>query len=1502
MKKLVALLLGSALIATSVAGLAACGGGPAAPEITRRADPRAADAYEAYNYLGEKVGSYKTIADAINATVTADLDFTDTEDTEVAPGAKGGYVVKKGSEKHLFDNKKGFASGNSDCFWYYEDGNKLAAFNCWDTTQGVAILQNSKIITHQTGSTGTESMQSWNGFALLDHHGNPIDSSTTLPPTWEFSKPMDAGIMAFPARKKGVEGLRYSMDFTNVKITPAYEGVTDPVYAYFGIYVWQDNYVLATGIACDTTTGQWYPFRGTSRDDSFYDIVYNVEGSSKPLFTSTWHEDENGGYFTPDVKTADLEVKTYRGEFLEDEERYYWDDKLSIVFDKGLGSEFTYDLLIDDVMMNNYWGLPIACDNGYVFIAGLDIKNHAEDVSTVPNVDYFNGAKFENLTVTAASVYFPTEEEMTDDEYTLAIIDPELRGKWHDALMANDEVTNGTWDYTYLYNYACTSYEKKDGTDVYSFKFDGSPVADELIGGKLKEYQDKIDSLKNMTVDNIADYLDTYDEITTWYGVDDAHTGSSGILQQYLLVLDFAPYIAAKPTYEASFNLSEEGQKVRDELETYSVLSNYTYKGWEAPAGTEDVKGYLWSEAQKFGALLARYNKLEATDQSNILRLYSGGATEFGLWREAYEGIHAYLNNAAATGASYKIANIDMGGGTTTYTGTQALQKLFELSSKIHTATYSAITTGEDGMVNSDDNNCFHDSFHLLYLAQKLRENEVLPDIYEDVFLAMVSQTARSKNFVSDFDNYIYPVLTLAGRIYTAQQNGDFLWLNDEIAKIINDHMIGFSFTEGGFLWNMGQSNHDIRNTNQNYEAYFGLPNAGSWLDNEKYIVDFVKAADPAAVVGDNGYGFKAAVTALAEDPRETVSDEVKAVYTAFAAFSVMPKYEYKGWTTTEEDIKGYLFTELAAFKEKVKTLYDNLSTDDKADFAIIANMNSFNAWMKLAEDTTILETYPALDGITVHTYSNPKTLTEQKDFTGMELFDHLVRWAYKLYIGGSFGEYNDYRQGNGILDFNGAPFPSSYLCLLYETLTGKAGEGYELPKFVQDLFEEIKFDTFYKTAWYPVVGTARLAQRIHDENPATLGDLTDEELKFLNEVWVNSYTIGDLLTWNWNDGKKFETYLSDAMAYMTVLGGCTLTEEVKPEKEGDPTERPYRACKYFEIVQEFLEKCGYTVNPNGWGVTDGTIEIPKEEAPIVTADDINTNFAKLSVATDMSKYSYKGWTTRGSNKQGYLFSEITLFDQIVAAYDKLDDTEKAKVTSATGDNWKAWKSISEQLKAIPAEKLALEVKGADRDEKTAVNYTVGEVLGELLAVVERCNTKGIKLNFDNGIDGNVSFRAYYFIFTLEDMGITVPKFVLDAVATVEDTDDTGGTLKTDIKYIMAIMKLAAALKADPDYVLTDEDITMVNETMVGKKVFINGGFNYSYYNDGKCKDVMSWHSKGYKIYYGITEDFCESQKLVIGYLVENYDATALKYDKPTDVPDDNMMGIEAEISAPVAE
>ncbi len=1499
MKKFLAILLGGAMLATTIAGLAGCkpdgpgpdgpgpvGPGPDVPQITRRADPRAADAYEAYDYEGEPIGSFKTIADAINATVEADLDFT--EDETVLDGAEGGYVVKKGSTTKLFRNRKGYGDGNSDQFWYYEDGNKLAGYNCWDATNSMEFIKNKKTIVHEIDNMGLNPVQSWNGYALLNEHGAE-DNEMAAPMSWAFSSPMDAGVFVFPSSKGGVNGTgmsrnTYSLDFSEVKITPAYEGVTDPIYAFVGFYIWNPEYVVAIGIGCDTTTGLWYRFNASSRNDSFSDAEYDI---GECVLESTWHEE---GYFTPNATEAEMKIETVKSVDEEFDEEYFTCE-FEIAFKDGE----TVKTTVDDTLLAQYTTQSVSIWNDYMFLAGLDIKNKVTSGVRVGNTDYFNGAKFEGLCVTGAEVYFPTEEELSDVDY-MQVLDPTRRGRSFDFLLSNDEESDGVYGYTVLNNYVCASFESKDGADYYNFRFDGDPVGETLYGGDLKVYQDQIDSLSEMTAENVNDYLDLYTEIGSWYGKDDAHTESK-LTAFHLNLLDFAPYKAAQEVYKEALNLSEDAKEVLAALDGLSLLASYEYKGWTVPDAETPVKGYLWSEAQEFAEIRAKYKGLQQDEQKKVLTLSVAGQDGYDNWELAYDGIAEYLSNEAYTSQSYRIGSVSMGdAGMVTYDGTQALTKLFELAIKIKSTAYTgqAITGG----IDSDAHDKFGEAFHLLFLMKKMEEADVeLPEIYMEYFDA-ITAAERSQYFVDDFNDYLYPVLSLAGDIYRREQAGEFVWLNAEMAETINAYMVGFEFQEAGFSYNI--PNGDIRDRESNYEKYFGLPNTDKSLSaNVKYIMDIIRRDDPEAEtkINANGYALDAEVTPLATDPSENISDEAKEVKHAFEEFSSMPKYEYKGWKAPEdaESVKGYLYSEWLLFKANVYTKWQALTDPQKAEVrSAITSGASLDAWLALAEEDDILESYEAFADFTVTTYANPK-VSATKEFAGMELFDQYVRWIYKIYTKADFGEYNDYGTGDGTMNMDTSPFPSAYLCLLRDLMP----EGFEMPGFLQDAWDAIQkvgYGDFYEGAYYPIYNTAKLAVRIHDEGLTTISQLTEEELAFLNKVWVDSYVLGGHIQWNWVSGAKFETYMSERSLQIVKYAGGNLTKD-------DASQTPYKTYEYIEIVGKFLEGCGYSldVSKNGWGVTDGTIAPPEEEAPIQTAQEVITEFNKLSDVTNMAAYDYKGWTTMGDDLKGYFSSELTHFGKILAAYNALGAEQSTVDAAVNTANWNAWVSLNNTLTAWFTAVEGKQIEAATLGFGDSYTYTASQALAELLNALDKVNG-----NLDSDNNWEYSFRVYYLLAELNALDADLPEFVEVMIATKEKTEDDAGRLssdlKADIRYLSIVLKLAKKLQANPAYTLTAEEIAEINATMVGKTRFQENGLNWNFNPE---TGEMGDRGSSFVIYFGLSKEhtFGYYLDLVTNYLIQTYQATGAGYTgRFTSTQSAYNMGITEEISAPAAD
>ncbi len=1489
MKKLLAILLGSAMFAAAFAGLAACKPDEEepnikVPEITRRADTRAADAYAAYDNAGTKVGDYKTIADAINAVVEADLDFMEDDATPAA--ADGGYVTKKGGTRRLFQNKKGFADGNADQFWYYENGTMLEGYNCWDNTTGITTLHNTKVITHKVNS-GNTSRQSWNGYGLLDENGQEINNGT-LAQSWELSSTMDAGVMMFPKRKVGAAGLKYKIDLSEVKITPTYDGVKDPVYAFIGFYLWQDYYVIATGIACDTSTGQWYEFRGTSRDNSFSDVEYKM---GECFMESTWNE---GGYFTPNSSELEMQIQTKR--MIDDTDgETYWVDDMTIAAKDGK----TLNHQFDDEIVNQYFpGNSLAADNGFVFIAGLDVKNEIANGADVKNVDFFNGAKFENLCVTEAAIYFPTEEEMTDVEYSIGTIKPELRGKWNDALLANSVSSDGAYDYTILNNYACSSYTAKNGADYYDFKFDASPVAESELGGKLKTYQDTIDSLKNMTVDNVAQYTGeegAYTVVGKMYGTDAAHTGST-LTQQYLLLLDFAPYVEAQKVYEAAMKLSDEAKAVREGFDALGNLANYTYKGWTTEE--TDVAGYIWSEAQKFNEINVEFKKLSEDEQGKVISLIAFGESGYDAWDEFYTSVNTYLTDTTATGKSYTIAQFDMPtpAKTVTYDGTQALQALFKIAYEINSGEFDPSDTAKKGTFNSDNTGNYQRAFHILFLMQKMREENVtIPDGFLNNIYEQLTSTDRATAFADDFNDYIYPVLTLAGQIYQRQQRGEFVWLDAAMAKVINDHMVGFEkFSEAGFNWNVTNT-QDFRDGNTFYEQYFGLPDAttkhsngntiGYLAGNLKYIFDVVAACDPAAEKNETGLGFVADVTPLDEDPSQNGSETAKAFVSKITAFTALEGYEYKGWTTEEETKTGYLYSELTAFRALVAER-EALEATDGAYVSAQIEGNSvlkakYSEWEKLSAEMTALEENAVWE-TKFNTFAMAKG-SDKKEYTAEESLAELIHVAYMIKTVGKTensdpANYAD-DETTHTLDLDHNFNSTGRLCAFYDFFVRA---GVTLPTYAQGLLTDVGMPTFYEEFFYPLSKMIRLASRISNESVTKLEDLTEDELAFLNKYWVPTYEMKGNLATHWyvtNENRGYFGWIAWKMeAQFTQILGGTIADKYNP---GD----------YAQVLNTLLTANYYTLNAetHNWGVEDAKIYG-------VSLSETGLTVAKaFDMIGDLTAYKALGWEApeTAEGPKGYLLSEARYYTGFSALLEGLEEDDEEKIASIFGSaNMEAWAELAPQILELATDEkfTAFKVTGAKRDRSITQEFTAGEALGEILTALGEVGSA--KIDSDN--TWFPSLRIYFFVIEFEEAGIELPEYLTKAIAAKENAGLDAGLnsadLKTDVKYLRTVLKIAKMLIDDPDLEITQDIIDMVNDTMVGKTRFTENGLNWNYTNDPKHD--LFYRGSDYKVYYGLeaSHTFKDLLESVIKFLVAN-GATAT----------DTGYGVTAEMTLPTA-
>ena len=1496
MKKWAAILLGGAMFATAVSGLAACK--PAS--VTLRADPRAADAYTAYDHEGTPVGSYKTIADAINATVTADLDYF--EDDAVPNATKGGYVTRKDGTRHLFENKKGYTENYDDQYWFYEDGNKLAGYDAWDENPSMTFLRNNKMVVHKVTGYGLTPVQSWNGYGLIDEYGDE-DTKSDNPASWALGTAIDAGVMVFPSSAGGTAtGMSrdtYKIDLTEMRITPPYDGTADEVYAYLGFYIWTPQYVLAIGIGCNTKTGKWYEFRGTSRDDSFSDVEYDLGDC---LLESTW--DEKNGCFTPNAKELEISVQTVKMVDEEFGEEYFVCRFKADI--RGGKKDVTLNRLIDDELMAPYFSERIHTGNDFLFIAGLDIKNPVATGVKVKNVDYFNGAKLEGLCVTEAGVYFPTEEEISDDDFTELNLDPNLRGNTYDFLLANDLGSEGNYGYTILSNYMCTTYTAKDGADYYDFRFDGDPVGETELGGMLKEYQEKIDSLSAMTVENYLDYLAAYEEAGKWYGKDETHEDST-LGDMYLNLLDFSTYLAAKEVYLDAMHLSTEGQEVLNSLNKLGLVTatNYPYQGWtrDAEHQNDPILGWFWEEAQEFDRIRTALHALEQSEQTKVMNLYNSEKEgNFEDWANAYDSVKAYLDNSDYTSKSYTVADLLMNGKDITYTGETALQKLLAAAFRIRQNFWPpASTTSEEPYVfNSDNTDNYKAAFHLLFLRTKMEEAGVeLPKFFEDM-LELITNTPRSGNFMMDFDEYLYPVLTLAGDIYKKKQAGTFVWLDENMADIVNEYMIDFTFSEAGFAWNF-TNNHDLRHVDTNYERYFGLPDEKGLKPNIQYIIDVVTECDPTAEVAASGIAFKKEVKPLENDPTANGSEQAKAVWAEIEKLTVLDGYTYKGWTTQNADKAGYLYSEIEAFRalvEKREALTNVEKAYVNAQLALAAHAAqnaNYKAWETLSAEMATLEEHAVWEK-SFETFVKAKG-TDTKTYKADEALAELISAAYQIKTVGKVTDSGDDVADPGKIGVNNNFRSTARLVSFYDFFMTN---GAPLPTFVTAMTDALGLPDYYDNFFYPLSGMVKLAVRIHTASLTKISQLTEEELEYLNTYWVAGYEMKGALKTHWwaNNGgtEKYFAWIDYKLTeqFTKMLGG-TETEKTLPSD-------------YVAYLNDFLTAAHYTPNTarHGWGVTQATIY----------ASDLSDKLLQIAVAleklSDLDTYEAKGWKAPDSTPvKGYLYSEAQYYTTTVAPLvADLDRTESESLALLFGaDTLEEWASLSEDVLALPEDKTQLTIHAAESDREAAKpkDYTVGESLGELLSAIAAANAAGELLGFDSGIDKGVSFRPYFFYFMLEELEVEIPEVIQDRMDDVKMEETAAAKFETDVKYIMTIMRLARAITDDADHKLTAAEIKLVNDNLVGKDRFVDGGFKYAYVNDTKYGDPVSWHgkSKGYKAYFGFDakQDFKVYQKLVIDYLVAKYQATALMYTAPSGsdpaLPAGGVaMGITAAISA----
>ncbi len=1211
-KKVAALVLSSAMAASTVAGLCACSGGKdkftldgtvynavtANTFQASRADTRA-DAYVAKKANGTEIGKFKTIAAAINAAVNADVTDEIFEGKDKEP-VSGSYVTKIGSEVKLFQNKNGYTPENDDQYWYYEDGNKLGGYNCWEPPISNLLQNTNHVVTQVTGK-GRRTVQSWNSYSLRDPNGEEFAKNELTTEAWTLSSTMDAAVMQFVTETCSITGLDYTYDLSDVKITPPMGDAK--TYAFIGCYTWQPYYVIALGLACDTSTGNWYPFHGTSRDDSFSQTEYNIGDDC--VMTSTWHED--GGYFTPDSDTLTMQART---KFLKDSVGADGKDIMYQVNDykfecEGAGA---YLLRVDDSFIGNYYaGKTLGVDNVYIAICGLDVITPIKDGVKVANTDYFTGSKFENLRVTQASSYIATKEEIPDELMGVNVPDEEDRGKSFNLLMAADPSLKDEdfGNYTIFNSNAFVDYNKDNGQDVFSFRYDGSPVADNLYSAEVWNYQKQIEALSEMTIETAFDFDEEMAEIAGWYEKTDKtlpkHIGN---------VLDYTEYLNAKEKVVQAAKLSPEGEQAVAEFKKLStIVPLYDYKGWTKPAAEASMAGYLYTELETFRKFKEIYDTIkdESEKNSNIFRHIS--KAQYTEWNSLNTAITALENDANFTARKFNLPELAANGAATevkTRTGMNMVEDVIRLSYAIGAG---KATSSDDGNskkathMNSD--NHWTSSWHILYIILNLKEEGF--NIFEDGYLGNLIATVTDENTEKLIEDvtYLYNVLKLSKYI---TDNGSIA-IDEEIARVANKYMVGKTdFVEGGLAWNFNGSTFTGRNTK--FMTYFGLIERQDWMFYIDVVTELLESKGATLTTSKKGghLGITAEVQAAPSDLSE---DAQKVVGLIKAVSPLTDKYVAYGWEAPQgaTDIKGYYYSEIQAVRT-AKVELDKLNKTDKA--AVLANVNEagWNAWL---EEEKVIDAIIENAKWSEKAFKVPNMVnTAKKPGTNETDWENPV-WEQD---DGRSGLNPNYKVGEkapvGMLSTQDAKYAFTQLLISASMIssTGKGCDEYgndntnwapraalckdylesigvSLTPYLTKVLKDTLFNDWYKEIYTPVTGIVDLVTDIKDKNLEKIDQLSEEQIKFLNENYTTSFNKGHVFDVIWNgsadsavpNGLKVKGNWGHKIALLirvhTTLKGYAFVAQATDVFASFQTE-----------LDAFLTSNGFTIAADGWGVT----------------------------------------------------------------------------------------------------------------------------------------------------------------------------------------------------------------------------------------------------------------------------------------------------------------------------
>lgn len=386
-------------------------------------------AYAVYDKDEKELSSYPSLYKAIGAS-------------SLIPSSSVRKISGDDKDETLFSASA--FNEETDVFYGYQNGNSLDYKNSFVSSYFEDASKLSKVSFVHYDSATPSSASFHNSYSFPKANDATYKDAGTLK-LWESNHNIDSYASVMVPTYSGITKQTYSISLSKASIVPPFDG-TDSTYAFLGFSLSDDNYLASQGIACNTSTGDWYLYKGLARQPLVHIELGDI------VMASSY--DEAKGAFTPNEDVT-LTEETLKETSAEGTLSYV--HRLTLLTSGGRTyvDEYRYS-------MNT---MAATID----FVAGLDIVNAGSSVlSSVP--DFMNGSKFSNLVVNnAIGTVLPTTRSSNYGQVM------KLSKGDYDLLNAHE--TSKGLRQSVLINDASSSLDYSGASDVYSFSYDFAPSA-----------------------------------------------------------------------------------------------------------------------------------------------------------------------------------------------------------------------------------------------------------------------------------------------------------------------------------------------------------------------------------------------------------------------------------------------------------------------------------------------------------------------------------------------------------------------------------------------------------------------------------------------------------------------------------------------------------------------------------------------------------------------------------------------------------------------------------------------------------------------------------------------------------------------------------------------------------------------------------------------------------------------------------------------------------------